>query len=265
MKNLKDKILYVLIFVLILIIIFFHWKNQSIQNDMLDKLRESNRTIIEMDKTQKEADGRYAKLVNYYSNQNEMMQSIGEKNKELSKLLKSQGEKILMLNESIISLEGSVNSGDISFEGPDSNIINLSMKYPDSDDPFINWNGKIFTDKSTYSGEWKFGKLPIEILLTETDRGLWKSRIIGPDWLKVDSINVKSLPPKDFSSEEEFRKFGLIFGGGYLKSINQGTPNALTILAGAYYQNHQLLLNGTSVGHIGLTYQYRLNSKKKKK
>lgn len=265
MREIKDKVLYILIFVLILVIIFFHLKNQAIQRDMLEKIRESNARIIQMDKLKKESDGQYSKLVDYYSTQKDMMAEITQKNKELSKLIKSQGERILMLNSSIISLEGSVNSGDIAVDELDSNVIHLSMKYPDSDDPFINWKGRIFRDSKTYSGEWNFGKLPIEIILTETDRGLWKSRLVGPDWLKVDSINVKSLPASSFSPKDEYRKVGFILGGGYLQSINQQSQNSLMISAGAYYLNHQVVLNGTSIGQIGVSYLYRFNSKKKQK
>ncbi len=232
---------------------------------MLEKMKESNKTIISMDRTQKESDGRYTKLVDYYSTQKDLMNEVKDRNKELSKIIKDQGERILMLNKSIISLEGSINTGDVSVDERDSSIINLSMQYPNSGESFINWDGKISTKTNTYSGEWKFGKLPIEILLTETERGLWKSRLIGPDWLQVDSINVKSMETESFSQKPEDRKFGFILGGGYYQSINQNNQNSLVISGGAYYLNHQLLLNGTSLGQVGVSYLYRFNSKKKRK
>jgi len=263
MKTLKNNILFIIIIILILLVVWFHLKNQRMQADMYNKIQEANKELVKLDKIKKESDGQYSKLVNYFSDQRTLNSDLRDRNKELSKLIKKQGERILMLNNSVISLEGKVSKGDITIEENDSTVINLSLKYPNSSNSFINWDGKIFTTTSSYLGNWSFKSLPIQVIMTETDRGLWKTRLVGPDWLKVDCIEVNSLPPLDFSNVKKERSLGFLLGGGYNKSLNPVINDALSISGGIYFKNHNILLNGTSNSQIGINYIYRFSNKNK--
>ncbi len=260
MNNIKDKIQ----FGLIIIIIIFHFKNQKIQNDLYNELQIANREIAKLDTLKKESEGQYAKLVNYFENDKSLKKDLANMNKELSDLIRKQNERILMLNSSIITLEGAINSGLVTPDPTDSSIINLAIQYPNSNDPFINWRGKIFTNTSSYIGEWSFGKLPIQVVLTETERGLWNSRLIGPDWLKVDSINVKSLPPSDFGKKDNTSNFGLMFGGGYISSLNPSQLNGIMIGVGAQYENSSVIFNYGSINDfVGISYYHKIQFNKK--
>jgi uncharacterized membrane-anchored protein YhcB (DUF1043 family) len=265
MNNIKDKIQFGLIVGLIIIIIIFHLKNQKIQKDLYNELQIANREIVKLDTLKKERDGQYAKLVNYFENDKSLKKDLASKNKELSDLIRRKNERILMLNSSIITLEGKINSGLTTPDPVDSSIINLAIQYPNSTDPFINWRGKIFTKTNSYRGEWSFGKLPIQIVLTETERGLWNSRLIGPEWLKVDSIDVKSLPPSDFGKKDNVSNFGLTFGGGYLASLTPGQPNGIMIGVGAQYKSSSIIFNYGSINDfIGISYYHKIQFNKKR-
>ena len=135
-----------------------------------------------------------------------MNQQLKEQNKQLYDRLTSQGERLLMINNSIISLRDEISQGDVEPDPIDSNIIKLDLKYPNSSESFINWNGKIDTKNLTYLGEWKFGKLPLQVILTETSNGMWSSKLIGPNWLIVDSMTVNSLPPSEIAKPVEYTK-----------------------------------------------------------
>lgn len=266
MNILGDKMEFRLIAGLIIVIIIFHLKNQKIQRDLYNQLQIANKEILKLDTLKKERDGQYAKLVNYFETDKTLKKELADKNKELSELIKDQNERILMLNSSIITLESKITSGQVTVDSTDSSIINLSIKYPDSNDPFINWDGKIFTESNSYLGEWKFGKLPIQVVLTETERGLWNSRLIGPDWLKVDSIEVKSLPPSEFGKKEDVSNFGLTFGGGFLASLNPGQANGVMVGVGAQYKNSSIILNYGSINDfVGVSYYHKIQFNKKRK
>lgn len=261
----KDKVLYATIIILILFILFGGWYARIQQNKLYEEIRKGNEIIVNMDQTKKEDDGQYAKLVDYFNTEKELNQQIKDENKELQRLIKKQNEKLLMVNNAIISLKSEISQGEVTVNQEDSTVFDLNLKYPNSNEAFIKWDGSVFTQTETYEGEWSFGKLPLDIVLTETERGLWNSRLIGPDWLLVDSIKVNSLPPEEFDNSPKESKFGILLGGGYINSFDQNGSNGLSIGAGLNWKNHSLLINGTTNKEIGFSYYYKFGRLKKNK
>ena len=262
MKNLKDKILFGSIGALIILLMLSQCNSKRMQQELYEQLTAANKEVIRLDTLKKEADGQYAKLVDYYQTEKDLREEISSKNKDLGKLIKEKDERILMLNNTVVSLESQINSGEVAVNESDSTVIDLHLRYPNEDPAFINWRGSIFTSTQRYSGEWTFGRLPIQVILTETDRGLWNSRLVGPDWLRVDSIEVKSLPPQEIVKPEK-DNFGLYVGGGYLSSLQNNQSNGVTIGFGAQYKNSTLMLNYGSISDfIGISYYHRIKLNK---
>ena len=104
--------------------------------------------------------------------------------------------------------------------------------------------------------------MPLQVIMTETDRGLWKSRLVGPEWLLVDSIEVNSLP---LPTIEKKSNFGLFLGGGYVNSFDPNGVNAVSIGGGIKFKDHRLLINATTNKEIGFSYYYDILNFKKKK
>jgi uncharacterized membrane-anchored protein YhcB (DUF1043 family) len=255
MKLNKDNFFLGIILLLILVLIFGAWYFSLKQKKLYNQIHESNRLIIEMDKTVKEDDGQYSKLVNYFNTEKDLNNQLKEQNKSLYNLIKKQDEKLLMINNTVISLKNEVSEGFGNFNKIDTNLIDLKLKYPNEDDNFITWNGTINKNTTFYSGEWTFGKLPLQIILTETDRGMWKSRLIGPDWLLVDSMEINSLP---FPTIDKPKNFSTLVGGGYVKSFNTSNTDAISVGFGLKFKNHNLILNGTTNKTIGFNYYYNV-------
>ena len=168
----------------------------------------------------------------------------------------------MILNNSIISLRGQLDEGFGSINEEDTNKIDIKLNYPNDEDNFITWDGFVNRENAFYKGEWKFGELPLQIIMTETNRGLWKSRLVGPKWLKVDSIEVNSLP---LPIKKEESNLSLILGGGYINSFNNTIPNAVSIGAGIRFKDHKLIINGTTNQSIGFSYYYNILNFKKRK
>lgn len=255
MKLTKDNILYGIIIVLILFLIGGNIQSKNKQQELYDKLEEQNRSIVEMDETVKEADGQYTKLVDYFNTSKDLQQDLKENNKELAKTIKKQNERLLMLNRTVLSLENKIDEGKVTQNENDSTIFDVSLTYPNADSSFINWDGSIFTKTKTYKGEWSFNELPLDIILTETERGLWKTRLIGPEWLVVDSIQVKSIPPKDFD-EDDKRNWSLYLGGGYINSLDPNISNGISIGSGIRFKNHSVIVNATTNKTVNFNYYY---------
>lgn len=263
MTNTKDKILIGLIIILILLLIGSHIKGNWDKDELLDQVTAANKHVLELDEVKKEADGQYAKLVDNYQSEKQLNERVSKINKELYKSIKKKDEKILMLKEAIVTLESAASSGDVTVNEKDSSVLDLILNYPNPDSSFINWKGSISMLDYKYKGEWSFGSLPLQIILTETERGMWNSRLIGPNWLKVDSMEIKSLPKKDIVDVKK-RKFGFLAGGGLSTSLDNNGSKAIIIGGGLYYNNEMLILNASTRNIISLEYYHRFNNSKNK-
>lgn len=258
----KDRILYGLIIILILLLLVSVWYGRYQQKELYQKIQEGNKMIIDADKTTKEDDGQYAKLVDYFNTEKELNQQLKNQNKELFDLIKKQDEKLLMINNTVISMKQEMVEGFGSIDEKDTNLIDITLTYPNDEDTFITWEGYVNRNNAFYSGRWEFGKLPLQVIMTETDRGLWKSRLVGPDWLLVDSIEVNSLP---LPTVEKKSNFGLFLGGGYINSFDPNGFNGVSVGAGIKFKDHRILINATTNKEIGFSYYYDILNFKKKK
>jgi len=261
MKNIKDILLIILSVVIIILMLFGWVKYNQMQKKLYDEINNGNKVILSMDKTTKESDGQYAKLVNYFNTEKDLNNQLKEQNEDLFRLIKKQDERLLMINNTIVTLEGKVTEGFGSVNKNDTNRIDLKLNYPDEKNSFITWNGFVNRKTAFYKGEFTFGKLPLQIVMTETDRGIWKSRLIGPEWLIVDSMDINSLP---LPTPEKQSKWGLLLGGGFQKSFNQNIPNALSLSFAVQYKKHTLMVDGNTNKQVGLKYLYRLENFKNK-
>jgi hypothetical protein len=249
----KDRILYILIITLIILLLGSTWYNRNQQNKLYQKIREGNEMIVELDELTKESDGHYTKLVDYFNTEKELNKQLKEQNKDLFKLIKKQDEKLVMINNNVLSLEGKISEGFGSINEKDTNLIDLKLRYPNEENSFISWDGFVNRNNAFYSGNWSFGELPLQIILTETDRGMWRSRLVGPDWLKVDSMEINSLPiPKI----KEPSNLSLMLGGGYINSFDNNGVNGVSIGGGIRFKDHRLIINVTTNKEIGFSYYY---------
>lgn len=260
----KDLFYRIFVSAALIVIIFLAWQLRLTQNKALEETDNLKKSIIDADKLVKEADGRYAKLVNYYNSERDLKNQLKEQNKDLFKIIKAQDERLLSITNSIISLDSKVTEGFGSIDEVDTNRINVALRYPSKDDPFVFWDGWINRNTARYSGEFTFGKLPIKIIVTEDSRGLWKHRIVGPDWLKVDSLQVNSLPPAEYVPVTP-RKLQWLVGGMYNHSLVNPALSSIGIGVGLnLFDRHNIVLSANSQAQIGLGYYFKINSTKKK-
>jgi hypothetical protein len=244
-----------LIIALLGVVLFLLWRSGHKENQSQKEIVNLRKSIIANDKLVKEADGRYAKLVNYYNTESDLKNQLKKSNEELYSIIRKQGDKILSLTDAVITLEGAVSEGTAEPDTEDTNKINLKLKYPEDNNPFITWDGFINKKTAYYKGEWKFGKLPIQIVLTETNEGLWKTQVLGPEWFKLDSLQINALPPPVPS---ELKKIEFMFGGGYYKSINPNGISFINLGGGiSLFRKHNIFINITTNQQFGINYFYK--------
>ena len=261
MKSFKDILLISLSIVIIVLLLFGWVKYNQMQKDLRDEIDGANKTILGMDKTTKESEGQYAKLINYFNSEKDLNQQLKEQNEGLYKLIKKQDERLLMINNTIVTLEGKMVEGFGSVNKNDTNKIYLKLTYPTKENSFISWNGYVNRKTAFYKGEFSFSKLPLQIVLTETQRGIWKSRLIGPEWLIVDSMDINSLP---LPTPAKVSDWGIFFGGGYQKSFKTNISDAFSLSFATQYKRHMLVFDATTNMQLGLRYLYKIENFKNK-
>ena len=259
----KDLVYRIIGAILVSVIVLLTFKNCQIQKGADREIDELKKSIITSDKLTKEANGRYAKLVDYYASQGDLMKELKESNKDLYRTLKKQDERLLSITRSIITLDQKIVEGFAETDPVDTNRLNLSLKYPDEKDPFVYWDGWVNKNTAAYKGTFSFGKLPIQIILTEDTRGLWKSRIVGPEWLKVDSLSVKSLPPEEYAQVKP-KNLQWLLGGSYAYNMNS-TGHGVGINFGLnLFDKHNLVLGANTLNQVSIGYTYKIKTFKRK-
>jgi len=261
----KDRFYKIALGIMIIVVIFLSWKVGSSNNGNDKELIALRKSIIANDSLTKEKDGQYAKLVDYYNSEKDLKNELKQTNEELFKTIKKQNERLLSLTNVVITLQDMVSEGFGKEDPLDTNQINLTLKYPEDNDPFITWDGSINKNTAHYRGEWSFGKLPLQIVLTEESRGLWKTRVIGPEWFKLDSLTINSLPPEKYT-EVIPRKLQFLLGGSYTKPLTPNGSNAIGFGGGInLFDKHNIIINANTNKEIGLHYYYKFKSTKKQK
>lgn len=250
--------------ILVLLLFWVLVTLDRLKSDSAEQMDSLKKSIIASDLLIKESEGRYSKLVDYYRTEKELKNELKDSNKELYEVVKKQNERILSLANSIVTLKSIINEGFGNIDKVDTNLINLALTYPSEKDPFVKWDGFVRKDNAKYKGQWTFGKLPIQILVTEESRGLWKHRIVGPDWFIVDSLDVKSLPPDQYPPSE--KKIQYLLGASYLHPLNNANTGSIGVGVGLNFINkHSLILSATTNQEVGLSYYYKFKSVKRTK
>jgi hypothetical protein len=259
----KDSIYKAIAIILIFIIIFMSWKIYNTQVSSLSQMDELKKSIIASDSLTKEANGQYAKLVDYYKTESDLLSDLKSNNKTLYQTIKKQDERLLSITSAVISLDRKVSEGFAQTDPLDTNKLNLSLRYPTEEDPFVFWDGWVNKNTSAYLGEFSFSKLPIKIILTEETRGTWKSRLIGPDWLKVDSLSILSIPPVEYSQVKP-KNIQLLVGGSYYYGLNLGDDGIGVNLGLNLFDKHNIVVGANTLQQLSFGYTYKIGSFKKK-
>ena len=265
-NNILFSIIGILLVIIIILLLRFWTKFQSLSNNYDIKITELKKSIIESDKLTKEAEGRYAKLVDYYATRMDLSKELKKIDKDLFNIVKNQDERLLSITNAVLSFESKLDSGFGKFNISDTNLIDIELSYPSKDSSFVLWNGYVNKQTAKYRGDWKFNGLPISIIATEEKRGLWKHRIVGPDWIKIDSLTIKSLPPEEYIQTVD-KKLQFLVGINYSTDLMKITSigNVGLGIGINYDRTHNLLLNINTANQIGIGYYYQFRTYKNKK
>lgn len=182
------------------------------------------KAIIAKDSLVQEKEGQYKKMVNYYNTEKQLNNRLASSNKALHKTINDQNETLLMLTNASISFKPDASNKPSVIvpisNSPDS--LKFNAFYPNEKDFLVRHYGTISTKTNNMYNNWEFGKIDLDITVSEDANGLWNTRIGGPDYLVVKKLTVNSQPPKNFVPKTEKPKnLSFLLGGGATYDLNE--------------------------------------------
>ncbi|MCA9750209.1 MAG: hypothetical protein KC414_13960 [Romboutsia sp.] len=215
----KNKILtYSLIAIIVILTVF--GINQYFSKVSTEKLVKNYKiALIESDSLKQVSEEHYQKLVNDMNSQKDIFKLLKEQNEELYKTLKEENKK--PISYTLIQAQ------------PQTKIDTITIKdtvrkgqfykvfkdyYPNSNSPFIIYDGEI--KDNSLVGKFNFNTLDIGIVISEKQKDLFEADLDAPEWLKINNLQVNSLPLENVKVDN----FDWMIGGSSGLNIQDKTP-----------------------------------------
>ena len=200
---------FLLLFVVIMLVIatfkisqYFSDKKFEAQRIEIKKLKIKNDTLTKV------SEGHYRKLV-----------ADTLTKKELNKKIRELEIKVKdgVIVEKIILVPKEVEKPIDSLTITNDSII-ISDYYPKKDNWFARYKATVNLNDSTSLGKFTFGELPISLVISEQEDGTFRSDLKAPDFIKVTSLEVLSLPLEPTKTDN----FGWLVGGKINRNFQNG-------------------------------------------
>jgi hypothetical protein len=138
---------------------------------------------------------------------------------------------------------------DTIYVGDNKEIITY---YPDENDWVIKHRLQTM-DEGYFYNDWAFNKIGIDLVISETESGLYEAAVFGPEFVQIKKLEVNALPRTQIDTE---RRKGLTVGAGaqFDWKSRRGFPVASV---GYNWNKHYVMAMGWHSG-AGLHYMRRL-------
>lgn len=248
--NRKD-VFYISLVAALVILLFIQDKCNSKEKAELRNELAAKSALV------KDGEGKYSQLVTVVNGNSsllsELKTALDENFKDVKSILKKNDERLLMFSTSHLRFKEKTDTVFIyPMDSTSEAEWRFRLVYPDSVNPILAYEGFILPQFRQIAGQWTSpNPLSITAILTETSKGNWNSRLIAPEYVIVDSIIVRALPPDKIAKQNKFR-FVVGIGGGYSFSNQQPV---FSMSAGFKLKRMIFLGDGSTSGDLQLKMQ----------
>lgn len=125
--------------------------------------------------------------------------------------------------------------------------------YPQKDNYFVKYSNTINTLTKEGNSNWKFGKINLDLLITQKKDGTYEANMKAPAFIAINSLDVQSQPIDPIVSDN----FGVLLGAGYGRDFGLGT-DYLRVDGGIRFKKTYLMIGGNTnkQADIGLKYEF---------
>lgn len=198
---------------------------------------ELKKLKIKNDELKKVGDGHYQKLVADTLTKKQLQKEI-----ESLKLKVKDGvivEKIVLVPTEV---EKPIDSISISQDS-----ITIEDYYPDRDGWFAKYSAILKFADSTSVGKFTFTELPISLVISQGEDGIFKADLKAPEFITVGSLDVQALP----MTPPKIDNFGWLAGGMINKNFDNNTMD-YEVLGGFRYKKINILGSVNTAKQVGI-------------
>ena len=231
----------VLIVIIILGVTYFFINQAQNQKEYMALRKE----VLAKDSLVKVRDGEFTKLVNDMATKKDLDKIVKEASADAYKDIKGNKEKII--NNTGISIRPTTKVRIDTVYVDKNGTRRFTSYYPSIDSSFI-------THKSVITGNlaentWEFKPLKLNVVVTQQKDGMYRARLIGPNWIQAEEVTVTSLPMSPMTQ----KNFKLLLGASGNYSVKEDNFG-IGVYAGFRYKDKIILLNGTTNQVVSLGY-----------
>lgn len=198
---------------------------------------ELKRTILKKDYLIKVRDGQYTKLVDDMKTLSDLKKEVKDIDPEVSEDIRKAKEKPIIITTTKVVPVTKTTIDTVYVEGEkDRRIVSY---YPNPDSAFVKHTSILTGANSTST--WEFSPLKINVIVTQQKDGMYRARLVGPNWLQAKEVTVNSLPLTPVLEKKLRFVAGVSAGFDFYKN----KPN-LGVYTGIKYNNTIILLNGAT-------------------
>ena len=211
MKKYKDYILGAIIAILALLTFDGVKKN----NDLSWKYALAKDEIIKLKQNIEVSDNATVSAIRDLEDEKSLRSKLKEEYKKNNEALQAEVDRLAAENKKIIGL-GKV---DYIYEKQIDTIYQEVSKlswqdyyYPDKDGYVLKHSIWFQSDSVSYS-KWDFNEIGLDLLISESESGVFSASLIGNDYVKVNNLKVNTLPLQ--TPEFKVNQFDFMIGVGY--------------------------------------------------
>jgi len=190
---------------IIILLLLGGWFGKQYYDGKLEKAYLENRTLkISKDELQKISDEQNRKLVADTLTQKQLNKIVDNLKLKLDAKPKIIIKTIVVPKE----IEKPIDSVIVK-----NDSITINDYYPNKENYFVNYFAKINIKTQKGIGKFSFKPIELSLIISQRKDGIYQLDSKSPKWMKINNIQVQSLP----LTSEEKDNFGWIIGGGYGK------------------------------------------------
>lgn len=184
-----SKLLEIGKYIAIILLLAFLYSKLNNKDNLLSDLERKMQ--IERDSLKEHYEGRYSKLIDDYNTEKSLNKDLKEHNKKLYDEIKDSNDRIVSLTKTVLKLKDGTKV--ITLPEPIKEKDTLSFYYPNKDSSFVT-HTLMFENLKTIRSNWEFKPIKLDMVVTETEKGIFKVDIDTEKFIEVSSFEMKSLP-----------------------------------------------------------------------
>lgn len=216
-----QKIALGVIIILLLLIGFIQHKRGQRQGVSLSEYKKQ---LAITDSLYQDSKGVYNKLIKDFKKTRHLNKELKVKNRDLyDSVKKSKGKTVIT---QYIELEPETILDTIVIEGKTvrdtiRHFESFKAFYPNEEEKFATYS--VNKRNGILTGTWDFDTISLDLAIVEEKRGIFYVKTDTPEWLKVRSVEVQSLPLSPLRKNN----FDFVIGAGVGKNYSAMSNNIL--------------------------------------